>query len=72
MAEMPFDDRLAMLSRRRMGRKAPATDRLLRQAAFCDPDANVCDPLRSRPCARSRQGDGLSNCTWVDADPETS
>lgn len=69
VAEMPFDDRLAMLVDAEWdARRANKRTRLLRQAAFCDPDANVCgvryDPDRALDRAKVME---LSNCTWVDA-----
>ena len=69
VAEMPFDDRLAMLVDAEWdARRANKRTRPLRQAAFCDPDANVCDvrydPDRALDRAKVME---LSNCTWVDA-----
>ena len=69
VAEMPFDDRLAMLVDAEWdARRANKRTRLLRQAAFCDPDANVCDvrydPDRALDRAKVME---LSNFTWVDA-----
>lgn len=69
VAEMPFDDRLAMLVDAEWdARRANKRTRLLRQAAFCDPDANACDvrydPDRALDRAKVME---LSNCTWVDA-----
>lgn len=69
VAEMPFDDRLAMLVDAEWdARRANKRTRLLRQAAFCDPDANVrdvrYDPDRALDRAKVME---LSNCTWVDA-----
>lgn len=69
VAEMPFDDRLAMLVDAEWdARRANKRTRLLRQAAFCDPDASVCDvrydPDRALDRAKVME---LSNCTWVDA-----
>ena len=69
VAEMPFDDRLAMLVDAEWdARRANKRTRLLRQAAFCDPDANGCDvrydPDRALDRAKVME---LSNCTWVDA-----
>lgn len=69
VAEMPFDDRLAMLVDAEWdARRANKRTRLLRQAAFCDPGANVCDvrydPDRALDRAKVME---LSNCTWVDA-----
>lgn len=69
VAEMPFDDRLAMLVDAEWdARRANKRTRLLRRAAFCDPDANVCDvrydPDRALDRAKVME---LSNCTWVDA-----
>ncbi len=61
VAEMPFDDRLAMLVDAEWGRarRANKRTRLLRRGGLLRSRCQrVRCPLRSRPCARSRQGDG--------------
>ena len=69
VADMPFDERLAMLIDAEWdARRANKRTRLLRQAGFPEPDANICDVRYDpdRKLDRARMMD-LSNCKWVDA-----
>lgn len=69
VADMPFDERLAMLIDAEWdARRANKRTRLLRQAGFPESDANICDVRYDpdRKLDRARMMD-LSNCKWVDA-----